>query len=115
VRREIEHATAAAAQARDELLALRNVLASESRTLVEATQASSRTAAALTGALGAEREKMVALAQVLDAQAVSVTEAITRHAKMVAEASDLAETQIREAEAALAARAADPAAAAGEA
>jgi hypothetical protein len=115
VRREIEQATAAAAQARDELMSLRQVLAAESRTLVEAAQASVRTAAALTSGLGAEREKMGALAGALDAQAVSVTDAITRHATMVAEASDLAETQIREAEAALAARAADLAAAAGEA
>jgi hypothetical protein len=114
-RREIEQATAAAGQARDELLALREVLAAESRTLVEAAQASMRTANILTGSLGAEREKMGTLAGALDAQAVSVTDAITRHAKMVAEASDLAETQIREAEAALAARAADLAAAAGEA
>ena len=115
VRREIEQATVAAGQARDELLALRDVLAAESRTLVEAAQASMRTANILTGSLGAERQKMGALAGALDAQAVSVTGAITRHAKMVAEASDLAETQIREAEAALAARAADLAAAAGEA
>jgi hypothetical protein len=115
VRREIEQATAAAAQARDELTALRQVLAAESRTLIEATQASTRTAVALTGGLGAEREKMSALAGVLDSQAAGVADAITRHASMVAEASDLAETQIREAEAALAARAADLAAAAGEA
>ena len=115
VRREIEQATVAAGQARDELLALRDVLAAESRTLVEAAQTSMRTANILTGSLGAERQKMGALASALDAQAVSVTDAITRHAKMVAEASDLAETQIREAEAALAARAADLAAAAGEA
>src|SRR5580693_1235521 len=58
---------------------------------------------------------MGALAGALDAQAAGVVDAITRNAKMVAEASDLAETQIREAEAALAARAADLAAAAGEA
>ena len=44
-----------------------------------------------------------------------MTDAINRQAHMVAEASDLAETQLREAEAALAARAADLAAAAGEA
>lgn len=115
VRREIEGATAAASQARDELLALREVLAAESKALVEAAQASGRAAQALTGSLGAEREKMSALTGALDAQAMGVSDAIARHAKMVAEASDLAETQIREAEAALAARAADLAAAAGEA
>ena len=115
VRAQIEQATRAAAEARAELLSLRDVLAAESQRLVEATQGSSRTAATLTTELGAEREKMTVLAGVLDAQASNVTQAITQHARMVAEASDLAETQLREAEAALTARAADLAAAAGEA
>jgi hypothetical protein len=115
VRREIVQATAAAANARDQLTALREVLANESRGLMEATQASGRTAAALSQGLAIERGKMGELAGTLDAQAAGVADAIARHAKMVSEASDLAETQIREAEAALAARAADLAAAAGEA
>ena len=115
VRQEIAHATAAAQAARSELLALRDVLASESERLVEAAAGSTRSATNLTQELGAEREKMNHLAGMLDAQATSVTDAIGQHARMVAEASDLAETQIREAEAALAARAADLAAAAGEA
>jgi hypothetical protein len=58
---------------------------------------------------------MGALSARLDEQATAVTDAVTRQAKMVAEASDLAQTQIGEAEAGLAARAADLAAAAGEA
>ena len=115
VRLEIEQATAAASDARAELLSLRDVLAAESQRLIEATQGSNRMAGALTADLGAEREKMSAMAGALDAQAAAVTDAISRHARMVAEASDLAETQIREAEAALTARAADLAAAAGEA
>lgn len=115
VRLEIEHATAAASEARAELLSLREVLAAESQRLIEAAQGSNRMAGALTADLGAEREKMNAMAGALDAQAAAVTDAISRHARMVAEASDLAETQIREAEAALTARAADLAAAAGEA
>ena len=115
VRREIEHATAAASAARTELLSLREVLAAESQRLVEATEASNRTAINLTRELSGEREKMNLLAATLDAQAAEVTDAITRHARMVTEASDLAETQLREAEAALTARAADLAAAAGEA
>jgi hypothetical protein len=115
VRREIEQATAAASAARTELLSLREVLAAESQRLIEATEGSSRTAATLTRELSAEREKMNLMAASLDAQAADVADAITRHARMVTEASDLAETQLREAEAALAARAADLAAAAGEA
>jgi hypothetical protein len=115
VRSEIEQATAAAAHARDELLSLRSLLAEESERLVSAAAGSSRTAVELTQGLGAEREKMDELAQKLGSQAGGVVDAISQHARMVAEASDLAETQIREAEAALAARAADLAAAAGEA
>jgi hypothetical protein len=115
VRREIVQATAAAANARDQMTALREMLAAESRGLVEATQASGRTAAALSQGLSVEREKMGELANALDSRTAGIADAITRHARMVAEASDLAETQIREAEAALAARAADLAAAAGEA
>jgi hypothetical protein len=58
---------------------------------------------------------MHALSTTLDAQSTAVVDAIGSQARMVAEASDLAETQLREAEAALAARAADLAAAAAEA
>ena len=115
VRREIELATAAASAARTELLSLREVLAAESQRLIEATEGSNRTAATLTRELSSEREKMNLLAASLDAQAADVADAITRHARMVTEASDLAETQLREAEAVLTARAADLAAAAGEA
>jgi len=115
VRREIELATAAATAARTELLSLREVLAAESQRLIEATEGSSRTAVTLTRELSSEREKMNVLAASLDAQAADVADAITRHARMVTEASDLAETQLREAEATLTARAADLAAAAGEA
>jgi hypothetical protein len=115
VREEIEQARSAAADARAELLALRDVVAAESRRLIEAAEGSNRAAAQITTGLGAERERMNVLTGVLDSQAVGVLDAINRHARMVAEASDLAETQIREAEAALTARAADLAAAAGEA
>ncbi len=51
----------------------------------------------------------------LDTQATGVIDAVERQSRMVADASDLAQAQLREAEAALAARAADLAAAAGEA
>ncbi len=115
VRQEIERAGAAADEARETLLALRQALAVESERLVEAASQSARTASTLSETLGRERQEFGDLAQQLDKQAVAVADAITQKARMVAEASDLAETQIREAEAALAARAADLAAAAGEA
>lgn len=115
VRQEIVTAGHAAQEARDTLLALRQALAHESERLVDAASHSVRTAAGLTESLGKERIEMTGLAQTLDSQATAVADVINRQAKMVAEASDLAETQLREAEASLAARAADLAAAAGEA
>lgn len=114
VRDEIVRAGQAAEEARETLLALRQVLAMESERLVAAAAESVRTASGLTQSLGTERTEMASLAVTLDAQSAAVADAIAKQAKMVAEASDLAETQLREAEALLAARAADLAAAAGE-
>jgi hypothetical protein len=115
VREEIALAGEAADEARETLLALREALALESERLVESTDVSIRTTRELTTTLGRERSEMGALAHSLDAQAGRVTDSINQQAKMVAEATELAETQLREAEAALSARAADLAAAAGEA
>ncbi|HEX4197019.1 MAG TPA: polar localization protein TipN [Caulobacteraceae bacterium] len=115
VRLEIEHASQAAAEAQSQLNALRQALAAESEKLVEAASGSSRAAGALAETMAGEREKMEGLTASLGERAAAVTEAISSQARMVGEASDLAETQVREAEAALAARAADLAAAAGEA
>jgi hypothetical protein len=115
VREEIVMAAAAADEARETLLALREAMAAETRSLVESTDVSIRSAHELAGALGRERSEMGSLATELDAQAVRVADTIGQQAKMVAQASDLAETQLREAETALSARAADLAAAAAEA
>ena len=115
VRDEIVRAGAAADEARETLLALRDALALESERLVESTEESIRTTRELTSTLGRERSEMGALSHSLDAQATRVTDSIVQQAKMVAEATELAETQLRDAEAALSARAADLAAAAGEA
>lgn len=115
VRAEIDHAGEAAEEARETLLALRDALAAESERLIEAAAGSTRTAQTLAETLGRERAEMGTLSESLDVQATKVADVITQQARMVAEASDLAETQLREAEALLAARAADLAAAAGEA
>lgn len=115
VRLQIDSAAGAAHEARETMLALRQALAEETERLTEAAAISARTAADLSLTLGSEREQLVELSGQLDARSTAVADAITQQARMVAEASDLAETQLREAEAALAARAADLAAAAGEA
>lgn len=114
VRHEIAQAGAAAQEARDTMVVLRQFLAADSQELVSAAAEAARTAQSLSETLGRERAELGGLAQTLDSQATAVADAITRQAKMVGEASDLAEVQLREAEASLAARAADLAAAAGE-
>jgi hypothetical protein len=115
VRDEIVRAGEAADTARETLIALREAMNAETVKLIESTDSSIRTTRDLTTSLGREREEMGVLAASLDSQATRVSEAITQQARMVAEATELAETQLREAEGVLAARAADVAAAAGEA
>jgi hypothetical protein len=114
IRDEIIRAGKAAEEAHDTLLALREALSFETDKLTGATAQSVRTATELTGTLGRERTEMANLAQTLDTQATRVVDAIGQQARMVTEATGLAETQIREAETTLAARVADLAAAAGE-
>ena len=115
IRDEIVMAAAAADEARDSLLALRETMAAETQLLVESTDVSIRSAHDLAGALGRERLEMRTLATHLDGQALKVVDTISQQARMVSEAAELAETQLREAEGALSARAADLAAAASEA
>lgn len=115
VREEIVRAAAAAEEARETLVAMRDALAFETDKLAGATAHSVRTAQELATTLGRERSEMGALAQTLDAQATRVSDSIGQQARMITEATGVAEAQIREAEGALQARAADLAAAAGEA
>jgi hypothetical protein len=115
LRGDIDHAALAAERARNDMALLREALAEETRRLNEAAETASRTARELATQLGAEREAMGGLGERLDRQAAGVVEAVERQSRMVGDASDLAQAQLREAEAALAARAADLAAAAGEA
>lgn len=115
LRTDIETASQTAERARQELSQLREMLAAESGRLNDAAHTAQAATQNITMQLGKERESLGALGLNLDQQALSVTEAVNRQAQMVADASDLAQAQLREAEAALAARAADLAAAANEA
>lgn len=115
MRQGVDEAAAAAERARDHIISLRKALAEETARLADAAAESARMAKQLAQGLGHERSAMETLSQSLDARSTAVVDAIGSQARMVAEASDLAETQLREAEAALAARAADLAAAAAEA
>jgi len=115
LRGDIDQAALAAERARNDMALLREALAQETVRLNEAAESAGRTARRLTDQLGREREQMGALGVQLDSQATGVVDAVERQSRMVVDASDLAQTQLREAEAALAARAADLAAAANEA
>ena len=115
MRREIAAVAAAAAQAKADLLDVREGLVAETGKLALAAEGSTSAAQSLSRQLTQERDAFTGLTSTLEGASQSVAEAITRQARMVAEASDLAQTQIGEAEAALAARAADLTGAAGDA
>jgi hypothetical protein len=115
LRNDIDQASLAAERARHDMTLLREALAQETVRLNEAAETAGRTARRLAEQLGQERDQMQTLGVQLDSQAAGVLDAVERQSRMVVDASDLAQTQLREAEAALAARAADLAAAAGEA
>lgn len=115
MRAEIDEATASAVRARDELNALRESLAEQTRALNEAADHAARTAKGLEQTLGKEREQMAKLAAGLESQTGAIVEAVERQTRTTGEISDLAQAQLREAEAALTARAADLAAAAADA
>jgi len=115
LRNDIDQATLAAEQARTEMVLLRESLALETDRLGEACQTAARTARHVVEQMAGERENMRLLGASLDSQSAAVLDAVERQSRMIVDASDLAQTQLREAEAALAARAADLAAAAGDA
>jgi hypothetical protein len=115
VREEIAAAATAADAARDSLTSLRAALSTQTEGLVQATHASLGAAQQLSGELGRERGELQALAQALDSQAARAAETIDQQAQKVAGVSRAAETQLRDAEQILAARAAGLAAAADEA
>jgi len=115
VREEIAAAAAAADAARESLTALRQALSTQTESLVQATHASLGAAQQLSGELGRERGELQALAQTLDSQAARAAEIIDQQAQKVVGVSRAAETQLRDAEQILAARAAGLAAAADEA
>ena len=115
LRNDIDQAALAAERARNDMALLREALAQETQRLNDAAEVAGRTARRLTEQLGKERDEMAGLGDRLDTQASGVLDAVEKQSRLIVDASDLAQTQLREAEAALAARAADLAAAATEA
>ena len=112
---QIAEASHAAKQAGERLAGLRDAVAEETELLAQATWHADQTAGKLVASLSTQRLELNTLAVTLEARAAAVTDAMSRQAVMVGDASDLAETQLREAQAGLTARSADLAAAAAQA
>ena len=115
LRGDIDEAAGVAERARQELTQLREILLTETTRLSEAARTAQAASQNITRSMGDERQHLASLGENLDTKALAVADAVQRQAQMVVEASDMAQAQLREAEAALAARAADLAAAANEA
>ncbi len=110
---EIARAGQTANLASQRLEDLRAALEAESGRLDAAARLAGGSAETLATGLGRERERLEGLASGLDARTTAVSDAIARQARLVSEVSDLAETQLREAEASLTARSTDFTEAAG--
>jgi hypothetical protein len=115
IRTEIERAAEMANTATARLAALHTALAEDSARMQTITEAADAAAARLTRTMTRERDAMAILSAELDLRATTIGDNITRQTEMVTQASDLAQAQLREAETALATRAAELAAAAGDA
>jgi hypothetical protein len=103
LREQIDHAVRAVRLAHADVTELSAQLKAETDRLTEAATNARAAAQNVTQSLAHERESMGALSQSLSVQSSGIIEAVDRQARMVADASDLAQTQLREAEASLAA------------
>lgn len=114
LRQQVEQAVRAVRVAHNDLNDLSLRLKGETESMLAAAEQARQSTQTITGALSIERQAAMDMGAQLDVQARGVIDAVDRQARMVADASDLAQTQLREAEAALAARAADLAAVAAD-
>jgi hypothetical protein len=101
---EVARAGEAAERMAQRLEGLRSAMEAEAGRLDSAARTAGTTAGEMAAGLGRERERLEGLASGLDARTSAVTDAIARQARLVGEVSDLAETQLREAEASFTAR-----------
>lgn len=107
LRQQVEQAVRAVRVAHNDLNELSLRMKVETESMLAAAEQARQSTQTITGALSLERQAAMDMGVQLDEQARGVIDAVDRQARMVADASDLAQTQLREAEAALAARAAD--------
>ncbi|KAK0349640.1 hypothetical protein LTR94_032296, partial [Friedmanniomyces endolithicus] len=92
LRDDINQAAQAAERARNDMALLREALAKETTLLNEAAERAGGTARKLTEQMSVEREQMHGLSGRLESQTSTVVETVERQSRMVADASDLAQT-----------------------
>ncbi len=107
LRAQVDHAVRAVRLAHADVTELSHMLKAETERLHEAAQLARNATQSITRAMEQERNAVGQMSASLSVQTGGIIEAVDRQARMVADASDLAQTQLREAEAALAVRASD--------
>ena len=107
LRTQVDHAVRAVRLAHADITELQAKLKSETDRLHDAANIARATTMSVTRAMEQEREAVARMSEQLAQQASGIIEVVDRQARMVADASDLAQTQLREAEATLAVRASD--------
>jgi hypothetical protein len=107
LRAQVDHAVRAVRLAHTDITELQTKLKSETDRLHDAANIARATTMSITRSMEQEREAVTRMSEQLAQQASGIIEAVDRQARMVADASDLAQTQLREAEATLAVRATD--------
>lgn len=115
VRQEVERAAGAAHTVKDEFASLRDAFGEETDRMSGVAADVQRTSRVMGETLAQERDGVAALVAELQARGRELSAAVGQQTRVVAESSDLARSQLQEAEATLAARAVSLAAAGAEA
>lgn len=105
VREEVERAKDATLTARGEFIALRDSIGAETDRLNDVAADAQRTSRVMAETLGRERDAVASLVQELQTRARDISGEVENQTRLVVDASDLARSQLSEAEATLAARA----------
>lgn len=107
LRAQVDHAVRAVRLAHNDLNDLAQKLKAETDRLSDATQIARGATQSITRSLEQERSAIGQMSDRLNEQSKGILDTVDRQARMVADASDLAQTQLHEAEASLSARTAE--------
>ncbi|WP_443748250.1 tipN [Asticcacaulis solisilvae] len=107
LRSQVDHAVRAVRLAHNDVAELSAKLKAETERLQDAAQIARATTNSVTRSIEHERVAVQQMSAQLSDQSNGIIEAVDRQARMIADASDLAQTQLREAEATLAVRSSD--------